>query len=240
MPTYTNNVSNANIYYAAEASTDARAAFIRRTYGHLAGAIALFIALEAVLLKSALAGIMLNFIQSSRMGWLMILGAFILVGWLARSMATKIESVPLQYLGLGLYIVAEAVIFVPILYIAANFSSPDVISTAAILTGLLFAGLTAVVFMTRKDFSFLSSILTIGGIVALGLIVCGAVFGFTLGLVFSGAMVLLASGAILYDTSNVLHHYRTDQHVAASLELFASVALLFWYILRIVMAFSRD
>jgi FtsH-binding integral membrane protein len=43
----------------------------------------------------------------------------------------------------------------------------------------------------------------------------------------------------MYDTSNVLHHYRTDQYVAASLALFASVAMLFFYVLRLVMAFSN-
>jgi FtsH-binding integral membrane protein len=46
-------------------------------------------------------------------------------------------------------------------------------------------------------------------------------------------MVAFAGGAILYDTSNILHRYNTNQHVAAALSLFASVALLFWYILRI-------
>ena len=55
------------------------------------------------------------------------------------------------------------------------------------------------------------------------------------------AMVVLASGYILYDTSNILHHYRTNQHVAAALALFASVALLFWYVIRILIALSgRD
>jgi FtsH-binding integral membrane protein len=114
-----------------------------------------------------------------------------------------------------------------------------VLPIAGILTLLLFAGLTAVVFTTRKDFSFMGSILKIGGFIAIGLIVCGAIFGFELGLVFSGAMVLLAGGAILYDTSKILLHYRTDQHVGAALELFASVALLFWYVLRIVMSLTR-
>jgi uncharacterized protein len=103
----------------------------------------------------------------------------------------------------------------------------------------MFAGLTAVTFITRKDFSFLGSILTIGGFIALGVIVCSVLFGFNLGLFFSVVMVIFASAAILYDTSNVLHHYSTKQHVAASLELFASVALLFWYILQIVMSLSR-
>ena len=54
-------------------------------------------------------------------------------------------------------------------------------------------------------------------------------------------MVVFACGYILYYTSNILHHYRTDQYVAAALALFASVALLFWYVLQIFMSLSsRD
>jgi hypothetical protein len=49
----------------------------------------------------------------------------------------------------------------------------------------------------------------------------------------------LASGYILYDTSNVLHHYRIGQHVAASLALFAAVALMFWYMIQLVMSLNR-
>ena len=223
----------------ADAQPDERVAFIRRTYTHLAAAIAAFVGLECMLLPSAFAESMMKWVASGRYGWLMVLGAFILVGWMARGLATKVDSVAAQYAGLAVYVVAEAIIFIPLLYIARHYSSPEVIPTAAILTGLLFVGLTAVAFTTRKDFSFLGSFLTIGGFIALGLIVCGAVFGFRLGLLFSGAMVILACGAILYDTSRIMHHFRTDQHVAASLELFASVALLFWYVLRIVMRMSR-
>ena len=145
----------------------------------------------------------------------------------------------MQYLGLGLFVVAEAVVFLPLLYIASRFASADVIPMAALITGFLFTGLTADVFATRKDFSWMRSILIIGGFVALGVIVASIVFGFSLGIIFSAVMVLFASAAILYDTSQVLHHYRTDQHVAASLSLFASVALLFWYMLRIVMRIMR-
>jgi uncharacterized protein len=95
------------------------------------------------------------------------------------------------------------------------------------------------VFITKKDFSFLGGILTIGGFIALGLIVCSAIFGFTLGLIFSVVMVAFAAAAILYDTSKIMHNYATHQYVAASLELFASVALLFWYVLQVVMSLSR-
>jgi len=231
--------ANTAVLTVAQVQPDERAIFIRRTYAHLAGAIAAFVGLEAVLLKSILATTMIKFISANQYGWLMILGAFIIAGWLARSLASNVRSVTAQYVGLACYVVAEAVIFIPIIYMAVYYSSPKVLTNAAILTGLLFAGLTTVAFTTRKDFSFLRGILTIGGFVALGLIVCGTVFGFGLGLLFSVAMVGLASAAILYDTSKIIHHYPPDRYVAASLELFASVALLFWYVLRIIMSLSR-
>ena len=163
-----------------------------------------------------------------------------IVSWVAEKWAHASVSRGAQYLGLGLYVVAEAIIFVPLLYIAVTFSSPDTIPIAAVITGLLFLGLTVTAFTTRKDFSFLGGILKVGGCVALGVIVCSIMFGFSLGIVFAGVMVAFASGAILYSTSRIIHDYNTDQHVAASLSLFASVALLFWYVLRILMSLSSS
>ena len=133
---------------------------------------------------------------------------------------------------------AEAIILLPLLYVAANYAGPEVIPMAAIVTLCAFTGLTAVVVITRKNFSFLGPFLGIAGFAALGFIVCSILFGFSLGLVFTIAMIVLASGYILYSTSNVMHEYRVGQHVAASLSLLASVMLLFWYVLRLFM--SRD
>jgi hypothetical protein len=104
------------------------------------------------------------------------------------------------------------------------------------ITLLMFAGLTVAVFVTGHDFSFLRTGLIVGGFAAMGLIVCSAIFGFQLGNLYTIALIVLACGYILYDTSNVLYHYRIGQHVAAALALFASVALLFWYVLRLVMS----
>ena len=219
----------------AQAQPGERAAFIRRTYAHLAGAILAFIGLEIYMVNSPIAEMLLN-VMVMRFGWLLILGGFIIFGRLASGLAASAASPSMQYAGLTLYVIAESVIFAPILLIATRISSPDVLPTAGILTLLLFGGLTLVVFTTKKDFSFLRGILSIGFMLALGLIVCAVIFGFNLGLVFSFVMVLLASGAILYDTSRIMRHYGPDQHVAASLQLFASVALLFWYILQIVMS----
>ena len=172
------------------------------------------------------------------MAWLGVLGVFALVGFVADWWAHNMESRPLQYLGLGLYVAAEAAIFTPMLFIAQT--QQGVITSAALITALVFAGLTVSVFVTKKDFSFLRTGLVAASFLALGLIVVAALFGLSLGVWFSAGMVLLAGACILYYTSNVLHHYRPDQHVAASLALFSALALLFWYVLRLVMAFSGE
>jgi FtsH-binding integral membrane protein len=139
-----------------------------------------------------------------------------------------------------LYVVAQAVIFVPMLYFVIWSGNGDLIPSAALITGVLFVGLTAIVLFTRKDFSFLRGILMFSGFAALALIVVSILMGFNLGVWFMGAMIALACGYILYDTSNVLHHYRIGQHVAAALALFAAVALLFWYVLQLLMSLRRD
>jgi FtsH-binding integral membrane protein len=232
-----NYASYADTVFYAQASE--RAAFIRRTYAHVAVAVLAFIAVEWMLLQLPIAGAMAR-AMTDGFSWLIVLAVFMGVSWLAERWANSETSPQMQYLGLGIFVVAEAVIFLPLLYVASRFASADVIPMAALITGFLFTGLTATVFITRKDFSWMRSILTIGGFVALGVIVASMIFGFSLGIIFSAIMVLFASAAILYDTSQVLHHYRTNQHVAASLSLFASVALLFWYVLRIVMSLSSD
>jgi uncharacterized protein len=224
----------------ADAPAAARAAFIRRTYFHLLGAVLAFIGLEAILLSNPAVGRLVQTVFGDRWSWLLVLGGFMAVSWLAHKWANSTTSVGTQYAGLVLYVVAEAILFVPLLWVAQNFF-PDAILSAGIMTLLVFAGLTAGVLLTGADFSFLGPILWVGGFVVLGVIVAAIVFNLSiLGVVFAAVMVAFACAAILYDTSNVLHHYRTDQHVAASLSLFASVALLFWYILQLVMLSERD
>lgn len=225
---------------AARAPADVRAEFISKTYLHLAGAVGGFIALEAILLQLPGLGEIVGTMISG-WNWLIVIGAMMLVSWIAEKWASSGATRSMQYLGLSLYVVAESIIFLPILYIASRFGGPSVIPTAGLITGVIFGGLTVIVFATRTDFSFLRTALWMAGLGAMGLILASVLFGFNLGSVFTAFMVVLASGYILYHTSNVLHHYATDQYVAASLALFASLATLFWYVLRIVMALSsRD
>lgn len=228
---------------AARAAESARAAFIRRTYAHLAAAILAFAAIEFLIFSliphDRIREAVITVWARSPWAALLVVGAFIGVGWLARVWARSETSPGVQYMGLALYVIFEAFIFVPLIFIAVVIlNQPSIIATAGVLTLSLFGGLTLAVFVTRKDFSFLAPILSIASLVTLGFIVAAILFGFTLGLFFSFAMVALASAFILYDTSNVIHHFRTDQHVAASLELFASVAFLFYYILWILIQVS--
>jgi FtsH-binding integral membrane protein len=225
-------------YSAAEAPANERAQFIRRTYLHLAGAVLFFTALEVALFKSGMADSLVKVMAGGKYSWLIVLAAFMGISWLANWWAQSDASPALQYTGLTIYVIAEAIIFVPILWIATKFSTPDVLPMAVLFTLLLFGGLTLSALITKKDFSFLGPILCIGGFIALGLIVVSILFGFNLGTIFAAVMIVFAAAAILYTTSNIVHVYRPDQHVAASLALFAAVALLFWYVLRILIALS--
>ena len=218
---------------AASAPADVRIAFIRQTYLHLAGAVLAFIAVETILVRLPFADD-LSRTMTGGYAWLAVLGLFFFVSSVADRWARSSTSVGMQYLGLALFVVAQAIVMLPILYGAVNYSSDDVIPTAAILTGLLFLGLTTVAFTSGADFSFLRSALTIGSLLSIGLIVASIMFGFSLGLLFAAGLVVLASGSILYQTSNIIRTYRTNQHVAAALGLFSSVALLFWNVLRLV------
>ena len=214
---------------------DARATFLARTYTHLFASIATFTLIEIFFFSTGIA----DSIASTLLGtnWLFVLGGFIIVSWGASRAAHRASTLTAQYAALGGFILAEAIIFVPLLYVANRYA-PGAISSAATVTLMGFAGLTFIAFRTRKDFSFLKGLIGWGMMLALLAIVGGVIFGFELGTWFSVAMVGLAGAAILYDTSKIMRDFPVDRHVAAALELFASVALMFWYVLRIFI--SRD
>jgi hypothetical protein len=226
--------------FAAQAGASDRATFIRRTYAHLAGAILAFVGLEAALLQSVDQDKVLKlFTGGGNIGWLLIMVAFMAAGWMSRTFAYQRSSQAMQYFGLGLYVVTWAVMFLPMMIIATKYTDPSVIPTAGILTLAVFGGLTIAVLTTKKDFSFLAPILSVASMVTLGVIVAACLFGFSLGLFFSFAMVGLFSAYTLFYTSRILLQYHTDQYVGAALELFACVAMLMWYILQILMSLDR-
>ncbi|GHC56444.1 Bax inhibitor-1/YccA family protein [Ulvibacter litoralis] len=222
--------------FISDLESDRKVAFYKKTYTHLALAVLLFVLVETIFFQIPP---LLEFALSLTQGWtwLLMLGGFMLVTSYAEKMALTSHDKNKQYLALLLYVIAEAFIFIPLIFMAmmvADEGGFNILNQAAILTLSLFSGLSAIVLLTKRDFSFMKSILAIGFFVALGLIIAGTLFGFNLGLWFSVGMILLASGSILYQTSNMVHKYSEDQYVAASLGLFASLMLLFWYILSIL------
>jgi len=229
----------ANLPNAAfpRSSTDSRGEFITRTYTHLVGGILGFILIELGLFESGAAVQIARFMLS--FNWWLILGAFMVTGWLATHTAQTSSSKGMQYFAYAMYVLAEALIFVPLLYIA-DAKAPGAIDSATLITALGAGGLMFVAHRTRKDFSFLRSILMWGFVVVLIAMIGGAVFGFQLGTWFSVAMIGFAGVAVLYDTSNVIHYYPEDRYVSAAMQLFASIALMFWYVLRFVMGSNRN
>lgn len=221
----------------SQATQADRADFYKRTYLHVALAILAFMVVESFLLQ-LVPGEIISMMFGGKFVWLFIIGLFWLGSFIANKFAFSLSR-SAQYFGLGLYVMLEAIIFLPVLYIAASYTGGDVIMQAGIITLSMFGGLTALVFMSGYDFSFMRTGIIIGGFISLGLIVGGVIFGFNLGLWFSVGMVVLASASILYQTSQIKDTYTTDQYVGAALQIFASVMLLFWYILRILMS-RRD
>jgi hypothetical protein len=219
----------------AELDQETRAQFIWRTYVHVALAVVAFALVEVALFQS---GIAERVALPMMRNWPLILGGFMLTGWLASRTANTIQSLPVQYLTLAAYVVVEAIIFTPMIYLC-EMKAPGVTQSAAVITIVGCVGLMGVAHITRKDFSFLRGIVVWAGLLALIAIGGSFLFGWQLGTWFSVAMIGLAGAAVLHDTSNVLHHYPQDRYVAASLQLFASIALMFWYVLRL-MASSRN
>jgi hypothetical protein len=224
-----------NVNYLAPVSELAvanRSDFIWKCYAHVVGAILAFAAIEVYFFQS---GIAASIAAPMLNNWLLVLGAFMLAGWGASHVAHRVQSKNAQYAALGAFVFLEALIFAPMLYIA-NATAPGVIDSAAGVTVLGSIGLIATAMITRKDFSFLRGLMVWGFILAMVGIVASLIFGFELGTWFSVAMIGFAGAAVLYDTSNIMHHYPEDKYVAASMALFASIALMFWYVLRLFMS----
>ena len=218
----------------SESSVEDRSDFIWKCYAHVVGAILVFAGISAYLLQT---GIAARIAEPMLGNWLLVLGAFMLVSWGASHVAHRIKSSAAQYGAFAVFIFAESLIFAPLLFIA-QAAKPGVIDNAAGVTILGSIGLIATAMITRKDFSFLRGLMVWGFILAMVAIVSSVLFGFQLGTWFSVAMIGFAGAAILYDTSNILHHFSQDKYVAASMQLFASIALMFWYILMLFL--NRD
>jgi FtsH-binding integral membrane protein len=229
-----------------------RVAFLKRTYAHLGIALVLWAGLTAAIFRYA-TSFSIKFSSwalgggtGSRLNWLLVILAFMGVKMLARHLAMSDTSKGAQYFALFLSPLAEAVILQPLIWLCfMRFAHTDtnpmtVIGEAALITLTIFVGLTLTVMWTKKDFSFLSGILSLGFWAALGIIIASVLFGFNLGMLFCGFMVVLLAGYILYETSLVMAYFPPNKHIGAALMLYSSIATLFWYILQMLMSSRRN
>jgi uncharacterized protein len=231
-------MSAAPVGYRPVATLDdvTRGDFIVRVYQHLLLAVGAFIAIEALLINLGVAEAMWDVFADNSGAWLLLLGGFMVVNWLATTAAHDVLQPSRQYAGLFALAAAEALIFAPFLHYFFEVAEDgtSTVAAAAIITVAGFAGLSAVAFVTRRDLSFLRPILLWGGVSALVLIAAALLFGLDLGIWFSVAMIALAGASILYQTQTILRRYPEEAYVGASVQLFASVMLLFWYVLRLL------
>ncbi len=225
----------------ASADPSIRGEFVIRVYQHLLLAVAAFIGIETVLFVTGAAEAIFDFLVGASAAWLLVLGAFMVVNWMATSAAHNLADTRLQYAGLFGMAAGEALIFAPFLYYVFNdpANGGGTVWSAAVVTALGFAGLTIVAWTTRKDLSFLRPMLLWGGVAALVAIVAAVLFGLDLGIWFSLAMIALAGGSILYQTQQIMARYPSNAHVGAAVQLFASVMMLFWYVLRLFAELRR-
>ena len=219
------------------ASAPAHERFLRRTYGHLLAAVVVFVLAEVALFRSGVGTPMA--VAMRQVPWPFILGAYIVIGWLASRAAHRLRSLAAQYGALAVYVAVKIVIFVPLLY-RADSLAPGALASAAQTTLIGFAGLSWIGARTRVDLSFLRPFLIWGGFVALLLILTSWSHGWRLGTWFSVGMIALAGASILYDTQKIhRRRFPDNRHVAAALRLFASIAMMFWYSLRLMRRLRR-
>ncbi|MCL2282950.1 MAG: Bax inhibitor-1 family protein [Fibromonadales bacterium] len=230
--------SYASMDKVANAPTAEQAVFYRKTYltagfSFLAWMIAVFGLFQTGIAYSLL-GAMGN------VSWLLVLGIFMGASYLGGKL-TFAEEKEKQYLGLGIYILAYALIFTPLLSLVVYYSGSlnnamdNILIPAFIATATIFAALTVTVFMTRTDFSFLRSTVVFGSFIALGAIVIFTLTGAAVGTWFAIGMIVLMSAAILYETHQIKEKFNTNQHIGAGAMLFASFMTLLWYVINLFM-----
>ena len=220
--------------WVAQTTAAERAEFLRRVYQHVAGALAVFVVIEAILQAMPFALDVAETMTGSGGAWLLVIGAFWVVGMIADRWTAPGLPLSQQYLGLGLFVLAEAIIFLPLIAYVRLYEDDNVLPTAGILTAAMVVGLSLIAIDTRTDFSMLRGVLLVLGPVGLGLILASVLFGVGLGTWFSLLMIGLASASILYKTDQITKTSRTDGYVSAALALFASIMLLLWYVIRLL------
>ena len=216
--------------YVSHAPAEVRADFIRKVYTMFFISVLVTLGVGAFCALPEVAPVMLGLRLV-----LLIAGLVCFIGmWFARR--TTGLNIALLYL----FAAIEGALLGPLMPLI-NQVAPGVPATAAWLTGGVFAGLTAYVFQSRRDFSFLGGMLW-GALLAL--LIAGILF-FIIGstalyTLYCVAGVLIFCGYILYDTSQIIHHLEPDEAIVGAIELYLDILNLFIFLLRLLSIFNSS
>jgi len=216
---------------AAQASVEERMGFVRKVY-------ALFFAATLFAVGGVGVGLMFPPVMMAIIAhpWITF---FALLGGVMGAQAVRL--VPgVNLLALFAFTAFTGVVISPAIAIYTRMN-PASIWQAGLLTVGIFGGLTAYVFASKKDFSFMRGMLTTGLIVVFLAVVLNLFIVGSSALSFgiSCAALLLFSGFVLYDTSNIIRRYPTNEYVAGALSLYLDAFNIFLALLRILNAGRR-
>ena len=207
---------------AASLSVGDRLAFIKKVYGLLA--LSLVTASLGAYLGSSPSLLLIPVAQNMMLFFILEIGLIFFAQYASKKPG-------LNMVALFSFTTVTGLVVGPLLYRVG----PTIALEAFILTALTFGGLTFYVIYSKKDFSFMQGFLFTGLIIIIFGSLINLFFGSSLAhFIISGASVLLFSGFILYDTSNILRHYGTDEHVSATLALYLDILNLFIALLSIL------
>jgi FtsH-binding integral membrane protein len=226
----------------AQADQNDAASFYRKTYGLVALAFAGFAGLLYTFFElTPVAKLFMNTLGSlynslGSFSWLIVLGVFWGGSYFAQKLAANRASRESQYAGLALYVLLEALIFIPLINIVSAGGNPkEILVPACALTGALVLGLTLAVQFTRVDFSFLRIVIVVGSICAIGAIIMFSIMGINPGTWFALAMILLMATVILYQTHQIKNSCSTEDYVMAAFILFSAFVTLLFYVIQFFM-----
>ena len=224
----------------AESPAAVRSAFLTKVYGLLlAGVLAfaatLWAAGNVAPVRDMMTGLWSS-VLGNRFGWLVYLGITMGGFWIVHAVARTSPINIIAYFGWAFLL---GLLTAPIVLWAAS-NEPATLNTAAAVTAGVFTGLTAIVLITGKDFSFLRGFLMLLFWGLLVMAIAGWIWGFGSPVLWSSLGAVLFAGYILYDTSEIVHRYPADMAVAAAVTLFTDVVYLFKQILMLLLSLRRD
>ena len=226
----------------AEVGEEARTAYLRRVL--TLTVIGLGISGVTSILSSAALALMPGLLT----GWmpmLLILGCWAISNFVAQPMVFGGAKIPGFILGTAAQGVAMGFLLLAAMTVSGMaLGNPFIlIALAAGLTGFSALGMTAYVWIAPRNFSMIGAALSALSIPMLIVMAIGiaapSIFGGPLGLVMSGAFVLISAGALLYQLNDVLHRFTTSMPVEGAYTITMGILVLFWNILSLLMRLNR-